>query len=110
SISSREDLIDSSEGGSEVSAHAALSSAAPEARNALVMAQRTNCRPIAIQVRLIVMSASPPRWGMPLLRGSRIGLRIRPASGPNPPARGGRPVRLDSLKTRVYDPDQAPNT
>src|SRR5215467_7953993 len=41
------------------------------------------------------------RWGMPLLRGSRFGSRIRPASCPNPPARGGRPVRLDSLKTRV---------
>src|SRR5215470_15314337 len=54
------EFIDSSEGGSEVSAHAALSRAAPEARNALVMVQRTNCRPIASHVRLIVMSASPP--------------------------------------------------
>src|SRR5262249_33794259 len=33
---------------------------ARSSRNALVMAQRTNCRPIAIQVPLIVMSASPP--------------------------------------------------
>src|SRR5262249_60408402 len=62
SISSSDDLIESSEGGSAVSARAPASTAAPKTRNALTMVQRTNCRPNAGRGP-IVMSASPPRGG-----------------------------------------------
>src|SRR5262249_50739205 len=97
SISSSEDLIDSSGGGSEVSAHAALSSAAPEAKNALVMAQRTNCRPIAIQVRLIVMSASPPggECRCPAAAGSGYAFALRAAPIPRRAA-GARSALIPS--------------
>src|SRR5215467_11200312 len=41
------------------------------------------------------------RWGMPSLRSGGFGLCIRQQAIPDPLARSGRPVRLDSLKTRV---------
>src|SRR5262249_58199319 len=109
SISSSEDLIDSSEGGSEVSAHAALSSAAPEARNALVMVQRTNCRPIASHVRLIVMSASPPGGECHRFATAGSGYAFARPPSPNPRRAAGAPPPLVPSKPTAQAPHRHPH-
>src|SRR6516164_5471152 len=47
------------------------------------------------------------RWGMPLLRSSRFGLRIRPPSSATNPARCRPPLSLDPLKTLIEAPTLA---
>src|SRR5205807_10212353 len=99
SISSSEDLIDSSEGGSLdcACACAGRSRTVAETRNAPAMAKQTACRPRASQVRLTVIRPSPSLRGNATENGVRFARLARCARAVGEAS----PQRLDSLKTRV---------